>query len=47
MVKIEEQNPKKNKTHPSKLVKPIIPLARADKDELEGKGKGKTPTPVW
>ena len=35
MVKIEERIPKKTKTHPSKLVKPIIPLARPEKDELE------------
>ena len=35
MVKIEEQIPEKNKSHPSKLVKPIIPLARPEKDELD------------
>ena len=35
MAKIEEQIPKKNKTYPSKLVKPIVPLARPEKDELE------------
>ena len=34
MVKIEEQIPKKNKTHPSNLVKPIIPLASPEKDKL-------------
>ena len=35
MVKIEEQVPKKTKTHPSKLVKPVIPLARPENNELE------------
>ena len=35
MVKIEEQIPPKNRTHPSKLVKPIIPLARTEKDDLD------------
>ena len=35
MVKFEEQIPKKPKTHPSKLVIPIIPLARPDKDVLD------------
>ena len=33
MVKIKEQTSKKTKTHPSELVKPIIPLARQEKDE--------------
>ena len=33
MVKIEEQIPKKTKTHPSKLVKPT--LAKPEKDELD------------
>ena len=35
MVKIEGKNLKKLKTHPSKLVKPIIPLARPEKDKLD------------
>ena len=35
MVKIEEQTPMKTKTHPSKLVNPIIPLARPEKNELD------------
>ena len=35
MVKIEEQIPKNTKTHPSKLVKPIIPMARTEKYELD------------
>ena len=35
MVKIEEQIPKKSKTYPSKLVKPIIPLARPENNELD------------
>ena len=35
MVTIEEQIPKKSSTNPSKLVKPIIPLARSEKDELD------------
>ena len=35
MVKFEEQIPKKTKTLPSALVKPIIPLARTEKDELD------------
>ena len=35
MVKIEDQILQKTKTHPSKLVKPIIPLARPEKDFLE------------
>ena len=34
-MKIEEKIPKKNKTHPSKLVKPIISLDRPEKDELD------------
>ena len=34
MVKIEEQIPKTIKTHLSKLVKPIIPLAKPKKHEL-------------
>ena len=34
MVKIEEQIRKKAKTHPSELVKAIIPLARPEKDEF-------------
>ena len=34
MVKIEDQILKKTKTHSSKLVKPIIPLVRPEKDEL-------------
>ena len=33
-MKIEEQIPKK-KTHPSELIKPIIPLAGPEKDELD------------
>ena len=33
MVKVEGQIPKKTKTHLSKLVKPIIPLARLEQDE--------------
>ena len=35
MVNIEEQVPKKTKTHPMKLVKPIISLARLEKYELD------------
>ena len=35
MVKFEEQIPKKSKTRPSKSVKPIIPLARPENDELD------------
>ena len=35
MVKFEEQIPKKIKTHPSELVKPIIPLARPENDGLD------------
>ena len=35
MVIIEEQIPKKIKNHPSKLVKPIIPLARPENNELD------------
>ena len=35
MVKFEKQIPKKTKTHPSKVVKPIIFLARPEKDELD------------
>ena len=35
MVKLKEQIPKKPKTHPIKLVQPIIPLARPEKDELD------------
>ena len=35
MVKFEDQIPKKPSTHPSELVKPIIPLARPEKDELD------------
>ena len=35
MVTFEEQIPKKPATHPSELVKPIIPLARPEKDELD------------
>ena len=35
MVKFEEQILKKTKTHPSELVKPIIHLARPEKDELD------------
>ena len=27
--------PPKNKTHPSEMVKPVIPLARLEKDELD------------
>ena len=34
MIKMEDCTPKKTKSLPSKLVKPIIPLARPDKDEL-------------
>ena len=32
---MEDRVPKETKTHPSKLVKPIISLARPEKDELE------------
>ena len=35
MAKIEDQIPKRTKTHPYKLVKPIIPLAIPEKDELD------------
>ena len=35
MVKIEEQIPKKIKTHSTKLVKPFICLSRPDNDELD------------
>ena len=35
MVKIDEQIPKNYKTHPNELVKPIIPLARPENNELE------------
>ena len=35
MVKFEEQIPKKLPTNSSKLVKPIIPLAKPEKDELD------------
>ena len=35
MVKIEEAIPKKTKTHPSKLVKVIIPLDRPEKDKVD------------
>ena len=35
MVKFEEQIPKKLPTNSSELVKPIIPLARPEKDELD------------
>ena len=35
MVEIEEQIAIITKTYPSKLVKPIIPLARPEKDELD------------
>ena len=35
MVKFKKQIPQNTKTHPSKLVKPIIPLARPEKDELD------------
>ena len=35
MIKIEEHIPQKTKTHLSKLVKPIIPLARPEKDKLD------------
>ena len=35
MMKIEEQIRKKTKTHPSNFVKPIILLARSEKDELD------------
>ena len=31
----EEQIPKKTETRPSKLVKPIIPLARPENDKLD------------
>ena len=34
-MKIEKQIPKITKTHPSKLVKQTIPLARPEKDELK------------
>ena len=34
-MKIEAQIHKKNKTHLSKLVKPIIPLIRSEKDKLD------------
>ena len=35
MVTFEDQIPKKPSTHPSKLVKPIIPLARPENNELD------------
>ena len=35
MMKIEEQIPKKTKTYPSKLVKPIMPMAWPEKDDLD------------
>ena len=35
MVTFEEQIPKKPTTHPSELVKPIIPLATPEKEELD------------
>ena len=35
MVKIEKKIPENSKTHPSELVKPIIPHARLEKDELD------------
>ena len=35
MVKIQEQSPQKTKTHSSKLVKPIIPLAKPENSELD------------
>ena len=35
MVKIEERIFKKKKIHPSKLIKPFIPLARREMDELD------------
>ena len=35
MVKIEEEIPKKPKTHPRKLGKPIIHLTRPDNNELD------------
>ena len=35
MVKIEEEIPPKNKTHLSKLVKPIITLGTPEKEEIE------------
>ena len=35
MVKFEEQIPKKLPTHSSELVKPIIPLVRPEKDDLD------------
>ena len=35
MAKSEDKIPPKTKTHPSELVKPIIPLARPEKDEFE------------
>ena len=35
MVKIEGKNPGKIKTYPNKLVKPIVSLARPEKDELD------------
>ena len=38
MVKVKGKIPKKTKTHLSKLVKPIIPLARPEKDELDALG---------
>ena len=34
MAKIEDQITKKNKTHPNKLVKPIISQVRPGRDEL-------------
>ena len=34
-MKIKETIPKITETHPSKLVKPIIPLTRPELDELE------------
>ena len=35
MVKIEKQIPKQTKTHPSKLVKLIIPLTGPENNELD------------
>ena len=35
MMKIEEANPQKTKTHQSKMVKPITSLARPENDELD------------
>ena len=35
MVKFEDKIPLKTKSHPSKLVKPIIPLATTENDKIE------------